>query len=224
MYAALPRWRAVNGIRMSTTPHVPSEESCDRAKPQPTESELEREWQIARDAAEKIRAEVIAERDSLGAYDVRLAAARQRRDASQLSLLLTRQAAERRGALSSPMTRHSVNRFEEEIEQARDDARRLVEDAAPLCIAFYAACEQLHVARKRERNALERFMAMRELRDPLLQEEQQLTEHLKAEAERLARAHAHEEELRREEEWSYGVYDPKYDPWELWERRNRPWV
>lgn len=96
----------------------------------------------------------------------------------------------------------------------------------PTCQLFEDARRELRQARDAELEILRVFAELQRIRDEELAEEQKRAADLMAEVARLEeQKEAEEAERKRQEEWARTEhYDPGYDDWELWQRRNRRWV
>lgn len=188
--------------------------------------EAESDWQSARQVAEQMRTAAASIRTALATVDLQVSRARRQRQALEKSLDLSRSAAYRNGVAGTPMMRQRLFMLEEAIGKVRDDTRRLIEMAAPLCLEFDSAYDALRRAKLLELEALQILTKQRGNRGDVAADERARDKELRAELNRLEQLRDRDLEEQRIQSCSDqdGHYDPGYDEREIWERRNRPWL
>jgi len=183
-------------------------------------------WQEGQLRTASARQEVLRIASILDLIDSRLQAARRRKRTAAHNFECNRNAAAAKGRLSSPMTQASLTNFERTVRAAQAEAAMIIEEAAPYCDSFNNACNAFRTARLAEQDALRAYMAVRELRELVEEQDRRRTVELRAEMERLEHLKRMEEEqVKRERSWSDNAhYDPEYTEFERLIRRVRPWV
>lgn len=186
---------------------------------------LEARWQVAQSETNRLRASLVGVREILRTFDNKILALRRSRDASQVSLNLTRQAACRCGLENSPVTRITLERFEAAIAKYRAAVLSLIQEAEPACEEFNSLYTHFREARRAEREALDQLVQLREAHRVSVAAEPSSPK-IKHAKERLALLDRLEEEDRKREKSlpDDPHYDPDYSDWEILMRRSRPWV
>ncbi len=171
-----------------------------------------------------MRSELAAARHAIDALDAIVSKLRARRAAAEASLRGTARAAAGSGLLESASVRLSLSRHQAVIDATRLDIRRLVQVSSPACEEYIRAAAEVRAARHAAIDALGALVAFRVA-----------TSRPNTQAKRSDEASQLFEKLRKQREIELedriarhlpdeAHFDPRWDEWELWQRRHRPWV